>query len=293
MSGWDDVQAGKSGSGAGFLTLKDGDAKKIHILDDQPHSFMSVYFNGVKRGATIDPDNSPVKGVKGFDARKRHAINVFDYDDKKIKVLAGSPTLFNQIKAVHKEWGSLEEVDLKISRSGSGMQDTKYSVVPTAKCLWNADLIEGQELFDLTQVFAITPDEVVQAYMEGIDPGAGAAAEPADGGELTVEEEGLPEDDVITPEEAEAEIEEAPARPPQRKPMLAKPAPKSAAPAAPLGRNELIMKINALIKGKERYKKPGTWKADVQKFGGKDKQSMSQLGVESLTRLYTFVKAIK
>lgn len=291
--GWDQVEERKAGAGAGFLALKDGDARKIHIIDDEPHTFSSVFFNALKKSAVVDPDNSPVKGVKGFDVRTRHAINVFDYDDKKVKVMAGSNELFNQLKGIYKEWGGFDSVDLRISRTGSGF-DTKYQVVPTPKCMWNPAYLKGQELHDLATVFAPTPDEVVTQYMEGVDPTTEFDSSKMEA-EATTEEE-LPVDDAVVDEEVPMEVPmeepevEAPA--PKPKPAPAKLAPRPA-PVKALTRNELIMKLNAATKTKIRYKKPGVWSADVKKFGGADKTSMSQLGQEALQKLLNFVNTVK
>lgn len=301
---WGDVKKRQGGSGAAYLTIKDGEAKKIHIIDDEPHSFYSVFFNAIKKSANVDPDNNPCKGVKGFDTRIRHAINVYDYDDQKIKVLIGSNEMFNQFKAIHEEWGGFAEVDLKISREGTGF-DTKYQVVPAAKCQWDDTLIEGQDLFDLPTLLAPTPLETVEKYMEGVDPGEDfdpaklegetVADEPADeidgNADAVAALEGADED--IAAEEEVAPPSRKTVAKPAAKPA-AKPVAKAAAPAAkPMSRNELIMKLNALVKTKARYKNPANWKADVQRFGGKDKSSMSQLGVEDLTALFKFASGVK
>lgn len=290
---WDDVKQSAGGTGAGYLTLKAGEAAKIHVLDDEPHSFSSVYFNAIKKSAVVDPEDNSVKGVKGFDVRARHAINVFDYTDSKVKVLAGSNAMFDQLKGIHSEWDGLAGVDLKITRVGSGLE-TKYQIVPTPKCSWDETLMAGQELNDLPTVFTLTPLEVVQSYMEGVDPGTDFDTAKIEG----AAEEETPEDDFTLGENAEElpeAADEEPAPTPARRPVpAAKPVVKAPAPAAkPLGRNELIMKLNHLAKAKERYKKKGAWLADVQKFGGKDKQSMSQLGADALAKLLKHVQTVK
>lgn len=288
--GWNDVTVNSGGSGANYLSLKAGDTRLIHIIDDEPHSFSSIYFNAIKKSAVVDPENNPAKGVKGFDIRTRHAVNVYDYDDKKVKILAGSNAMFNSIKAIHEEWNGLSGVDLKIQRHGSGF-DTEYQIVPTAKCRWNDRLIDGQEVFDLASEFALTPIDVVESYMEGRDKStefnpSELEATPEDNFEADPTDVA---DDVPT---AEPEFEE-PAAPPVRRaaPVTTRPAPRAA--AVPANRNDLIMKLNNLVKTKVRYKKPGAWLADVQRFGGKDKKSMSQLSIEHLQKLFTHVSAVK
>jgi len=286
--GWKEVEERSGGAGAGFLAIKDGETKKIHIIDDEPFTFKSVFFNAIKKSAVVDPDNNPLDGMKGFDVRTRHAINVYDYDQQKVLVLAGSNELFNQLKAIHAEWQGFDQVDLKITRTGTGF-DTKYRVVNTPKCIWNPDLAEGQEVADLATLFAPTPEETIMGYVQGKDPATEFNA-------AELEEE--PTVDVEVDAVAESEeplIEEETVAPPVRRPAPApaKPAPKPAVNGKPLSRSELIMKLNHAAKSKVRYKKPGQWLADVKKFGGKDKTSMSQLGADALEKLLKFVNICK
>lgn len=286
--GWNDIQENNAGSGAKFLKIKGGGTAVVHIIDDEPHSFKSVYFNALRKGAVVDPDNNPMQGVKGFDLKTRHAINVYDYADNTIKVLAGSNEMFNTLKAIHSEWGGFSDIDLKISRSGDGL-DTKYTIVPTAKCRWNEAMMDGQVVFDLNEVFAPTPEATIKKYMQGVDPSGEFNAEELEAAALA-EAGGVIEDDGAEPViEDEPIEEEAPA--PKPKPAPTK-LPPPAKPAA-LNRNELIMKINHLVKSKLRYKKQGVWLLDVQKIGGKDKKSMSQLGVEDLAKLFKHVQTVK
>jgi hypothetical protein len=299
--GWDDVKK-SSGNGGGYLVIKDGDVKKVHIIDEEPKSFHSVFFKAIMKSAQIDPDNNPLKGIKGFDLRQRHAINVYDYDDQKVKILVGSNEMFSDIKAIKEEWGGFDSVDLKVARTGSGF-DTKYSIVPTAKCMWNPAMIKMETLFDLETLLAPTDEETIQSYVEGVVPDA--KPEKRTFKEHMAEQEEEAEGDTVTDEDLKQfeefipeQIEDAPEPMKKPNPTVAKPAPKPPVKAAPAAsssndRSALITKINSLIKTKLRYKKPGPWAADLQRIGGKGKQSMSQLDIDALSRLLRFVHTVK
>lgn len=89
-----------------FLKLKDGDSVKMRIMSDPA---ISVY----------KPGDKP-----------RYNWIVFNHDKKQVQVYSAGSSVFSQIRDLTEEWGDPQEFDIKVKRTGSGMQDTSYSVNP-------------------------------------------------------------------------------------------------------------------------------------------------------------------
>lgn len=95
-----------SSGGGDFLKLKDGDRVKMRIATDPA---ISVYKQG---------------------DRPRYSWVVWNRDDKKAQIYSAGISVFKQIAALVEDWGEPTEFDIRISRSGSGLQDTEYIVSP-------------------------------------------------------------------------------------------------------------------------------------------------------------------
>lgn len=89
-----------------YLRLRDGDSVKMRIYS-QPA--ITLYKEG---------------------DRPRYAWVIINHDNKKVQVFGAGVSIYSQLANLEDEWGDLTEVDIKVSRKGSGMQDTEYSVVP-------------------------------------------------------------------------------------------------------------------------------------------------------------------
>jgi hypothetical protein len=112
-------QQHKPSSGEGiFLRLKDGDKVKLRIASDP---VITVYKAGDK---------------------PRYAWLVYNRNDKKAQVYNAGVSVYNQIADLTEEWGEPTEFDITIKRTGSGLQDTEYSVVPVKN---SDDLTQEQE----------------------------------------------------------------------------------------------------------------------------------------------------
>lgn len=277
---WENVESNSGGAGAAYLKLKSGESRKIHIIDNEPFSFKQVFFNTLKKGAIIDPNDNPLEGIKGYDIKGRHALNVFDYEDQTVKILAGSNEMFSSLRAVHQEYGGFEAIDLRILRKGEGL-DTKYQIVPAAKCDWTADIAENVTCYDLPEIFKMTPHDVVLGYMEGRDVSKQPQKEETQPEETPSEE--------IVPEEPLIEEEIAP---PVARPVIkTQPVPVKASPMP--NRSDIIKSITNAVKTKVKYKDSSKFVQDVQRLFGQAKKSMSQLTTEELVKLYKHVNTVK
>jgi hypothetical protein len=94
-------------SGAGeYLKLKDGDRVKMRIASEPA---ISVYKEG---------------------DRPRYSWTIYNRDNKKVQIYSAGVSVFKQIAALVEDWGEPTEFDIRIARSGSGMNDTEYIVTP-------------------------------------------------------------------------------------------------------------------------------------------------------------------
>lgn len=289
--GWDDVNEG----GGTTLKIKAGTPAKIHILNaaDGPKSFHSVYFEAVNRGAIVDKDNNPLDGLGDeYKLRKRHAFVVFDHADQEVKTFVCSNQVANAIKAINDEFGSLDDLDLKITRTGDGL-NTKYQVLNIPK-KFNDDMIEGKELPDLEEIFKITSDEDIEKLRAGELPdnappledeeAAPAPAKAKAKAKPAPKEE--PEEEAAEEGPATASEDEGPADAEAEEPA------KPAAPAANTRAGMLAVAKTNFTK-MARYKNPKQQLVDIQYFGGKKVMALSQLTTEQLTKLIEFQKKQK
>lgn len=291
---WGDVTEGGGGEG-NFLKIKAGGSAKVHVLNsaDGPKSFHSVYFQAINRGAIIDPKANPLAGLDDeYKLRKRHAFIVYDYASKEVGVFVCSNQTAFAIKGIIEEYGgTLDEVDVKITRTGDGL-NTKYQVIPV-KSQFNDGMIEGKDMPDMEEIFKITPDEDVEKMRNGELP---------DGDLPPVEDDAPPppakkapakgKPGKPAPEPTEEAPEDAPpAAPEDDAPPAAEeetpPPAKKAAPAANT-RAGMLAEIKTNFANMSRYENPKQQLVDIQWAGGKKVQALSQLTTEQLEKLLNF-----
>jgi hypothetical protein len=279
---WGDVTPG--GGSADYLKLEPGDVVTVHVLNGEmgPKVFHSIYFEAVNRGAVVDPDNNPLSGLAdGFEVKKRYAFNLFDLADGKVKVYSCGSQVANAIKAVFEEYGNLDDVDIKISRVGSGLK-TKYTVMPIKK-KFTDDMLEGQEAKDLDELFELTSEEDITALSRGEDPKAEFDTDKIDG-----KKKAAPAPEEEAPPAAE---EEAPPTAEEDAPPAKKAAP---APAKEEGnRAALLQSIKANFAKLKRYANPKQQLVDISHYGGKDAKTLSQMETAQLQKLLAFQKTAK
>lgn len=117
-----------SGGNDLYLRLKDGDKVKLRVVSEP---VITVYKEG---------------------DRPRYAWVVFNRELGKPQVFNAGVSIYNQIADLTEEWGEPQKFDVVIKRTGSGLQDTEYSVVPvkTSNDLTKEELAEVEKI-DLVQ----------------------------------------------------------------------------------------------------------------------------------------------
>lgn len=109
MSVYDEYKA-PQGSGGTYLKLEDGKPVKLRLVSD-PY----IYYAQFK---PTDP------------IQTKYAWAVYNHDEDKGQILQLPVTAFRQIQelATDKEWGDPSKYDIKITRTGTGLE-TKYSII--------------------------------------------------------------------------------------------------------------------------------------------------------------------
>lgn len=100
-----------SSSNALYLKVSDGDKIKLRIYS-QPA--ISIYKTGDK------PRFSWVVFVHDINGKEVNAPST----------LTKGISVYSQIAALKEDWGEPTEFDIRLSRTGAGLNDTEYSVVP-------------------------------------------------------------------------------------------------------------------------------------------------------------------
>lgn len=110
-----------------YLKLKDSDKVKMRIASE--------------------PAISTYDGVK-----LRYAWIVWNRDKDKPQIFSFGISIYSQVADLVEEWGEPTDFDITIKRTGSGMNDTEYSVVPvkTSTALTKEQLAEVEKI-DLPQ----------------------------------------------------------------------------------------------------------------------------------------------
>lgn len=156
-----------------YLKLKDGDKVKMRIASEPA---ISVYREG---------------------DRPRYSWVIWNRDAKKAQIYSSGVSVYGQIADLTEEWGAPQEFDIAIKRTGSGLNDTEYSVVPVKtsddldkdeqaevdkvdlpkaiKGKWLADFVEDGELPD--PVTDLPPQDKVSEDISGYDKARAKARE--------------------------------------------------------------------------------------------------------------------
>lgn len=146
-----------SGSGIGFLSLKDGEEAIVRIMHETPSDFDVRGVHQVKAGKffrsvnCLREANQPVSACPLCETNAKYSnkiyIRVLHYTkDERGNVIA-QPKIFERpvsfardLINVFNEYGALNSYICKISRTGSTMNDTQYKVLPANPNVYRNDL---------------------------------------------------------------------------------------------------------------------------------------------------------
>jgi hypothetical protein len=136
--------------GKDFIKLKDGESL-VMVLQGTPFDFKQHWENQKPILCTQDDKckycDRNLKAKFGF---RVNAI-ITENGTATAKILSGGWKLYESLMDLNQEF-PLEKNAIKVSRKGSGMNDTRYSVVPSPVALTEEQLakIKAVKLLDLT-----------------------------------------------------------------------------------------------------------------------------------------------
>ena len=126
---WEQLEKAREDSKKGkdiFIKLKDGDAIE-GVFMGEPHTFYSIFQDPTEYGERVEGSSFKFR------------VNFFVKEDGKweAKMFSGGVTVRDLILDAKDEYG-LDTI-FKIKRTGSGKDDTRYSVLPSKHKLTDAD----------------------------------------------------------------------------------------------------------------------------------------------------------
>lgn len=164
--GWpSDKESGAKGE---TVKLKDGEKALLHVLAPLPWSVRQVYNRTAKQSVTLPDGHARVLGEK-----TSFVFPVFNLTTKTVQVWYTSKKTAVQIKGAAEEYGGMEKMDLSVKRTGSGFDDTVYTI--TAKPTQFSDaLMEGQAKPDMTKITGPTDETKLKEFLQMSNPDAEA-----------------------------------------------------------------------------------------------------------------------
>lgn len=172
---WADVENKREAKEKTPYTKLETGATTIRILDNEPYSFWSHWFNKQQTSVTCLGKGCPVCDViaaqkanpdmeKKYTNSQRHAIRVWNYKTNQMEVMIQGKNFFSQLLTFHREIGDITTYDIKVVKNGSG-KDTSYTLIPQRP----EDFGHANEAYDINmeEMFKPLEKEVVLQLMEG------------------------------------------------------------------------------------------------------------------------------
>lgn len=113
--------------------------------------------------------NDPLVTIDKF-GNTRFNFLVWNWDEKKAQILSKGASILKQLQAIHTDpdYGSIREVDVKITATGEGME-TRYTVMPLPKSqTLTQSIIEECKLVKFSEI--IKNGLPLSKYNEGEEP---------------------------------------------------------------------------------------------------------------------------
>lgn len=174
---WADVSNQGSNAQENILKIEPNTAKLFHVMEGEPHSFWTHYIPNVggagkaKGLVVVCPGRSvcPACKINKYRSRKRHAMNVYDYASKSVKILEQGNQVMEQLRMIHDQYKGLATVDISIRRTGEG-RGTQYFVVPMPNAsIAGYDWSQVGTLHDVAEINRPTTADEVARIMEDME----------------------------------------------------------------------------------------------------------------------------
>lgn len=179
---WEAVSGKGSKRDPDVLDIAPNTTKLMHVLlpdTEEPVSYWTHYIpnqiaTGPRGRVVICPgkDICPACEANIYRTKRVHAMNVWDYELKAVKILEGGNSVFQPLKQIKDQIGTLHTVDISIKKIGSG-KDTQYSVIP----LPMMQPFDNTQLHGLFPVASLRLPNTVEEVQRVIDGMSGMAIE--------------------------------------------------------------------------------------------------------------------
>lgn len=177
---WDNVGSNAQSNKLGFIKIADGNNVKVRLVDEAPFIRYTHWINKLGRNITclgkdVCPICAEIARAKAADetpqynTSRKYVLHVIDRSDNTLKLLEGSGNMFDPLKAIQMDSDTpdLTQLDVKITRSGSGAQ-TKYTSFPMmASPLTPADEALMELKIDLEDKMKPMSLEALEALLNG------------------------------------------------------------------------------------------------------------------------------
>lgn len=174
-----DLDGGASGGSKVEFTKFPVGATRIRVLDPAPHVRWTHWMQKFKRsincpGMKVCPIDDIINKQKAngevptYTRSRRYAINIFNYETGKVEVMEQGKTFMEDLKMIMSDLAddnkTLSDVVLKVRRTGTGKDDTKYRIDQAGDAEGNPP-VEG--ITDLQEYFKPHTVEQITRLLKG------------------------------------------------------------------------------------------------------------------------------
>lgn len=167
---WSEIAGESAGRENIYVAIESGKPKRVHALlatGEEPRSFWSHFIESAKQSVRCPGKNVCPACKEGISARMVHAMNVYDYTEKSVRILDRGNQVYQSIKLFYESnSNNLDNIDIVIKSTGKG-RNTNYVVasLPVDK---NAPDFESLERHDLDEICKPnTPQEIKDLLSSG------------------------------------------------------------------------------------------------------------------------------
>lgn len=115
----------------------------IRALDKDPYSYWNHWLPKQGMGTSclgakecpichVIAESKANKVTAPYSSTKRHAIRIWNYTTNRMEIMAQGKNFFSDLQTLHKDVGDITTYDIKVKRTGTEMNDTKYMLLPAA-----------------------------------------------------------------------------------------------------------------------------------------------------------------
>lgn len=171
---WDDVRnESKSNEKENYTKFPEG-TTMIRILDAEPYSFWQHWIQSTKTSVNCPGKDCPICNVIAkakannetpmYNNSRKHAMRVWNYTTNQMEIMTQGKGFMQQILDLHEEIGDIRTYDIKVKRSGGGL-NTTYTTMPTAP----SDFKFAEHIHDVNmeKLFSAPSNDIILQLMEG------------------------------------------------------------------------------------------------------------------------------